>query len=223
MNSVKMLVAGVLGTLVLVFGVAFLFSKQSSDAENVAQVQLDPSLVAGDARHAKLSGDGATEASEAATLVQIVEFSDFECPACQGVQPLLSQVMASFPGQIELVYRHFPLQTIHPLAFDAAVLSELAAEAGVFWEFHDQVFENQETWTKASDPRSELQGYLVSLGVDQAQVSEALGRSDLKTLVQTDLDLALSLGLRGTPSFFVDGVAVEAVDLASAVAAKLQQ
>ena len=80
--------------------------------------------------------------------ITIVEFSDFQCPFCKAAFPVIRQVVNAYPDQIQLVYRHFPLKSIHPLADDLAHASMCAHEQGKFWSFHDRLFQFQESITK---------------------------------------------------------------------------
>lgn len=78
--------------------------------------------------------------------VTIVEFSDFQCPYCKQVFPVIQKLMKDYNGKIKLYYKQFPLTSIHPNAYRAAEASECAAEQGKFWEYHDYLFTNQAAW-----------------------------------------------------------------------------
>jgi len=78
--------------------------------------------------------------------VIIVEFSDFQCPFCARAHPTMQQVLKEYAGKVKLVYKHFPLISIHPMAEKAAEASECAKDQGKFWEFHDKLFENASEW-----------------------------------------------------------------------------
>ncbi len=78
--------------------------------------------------------------------VTIVEFSDFQCPFCERAFPTINQLMNDYKGKIKLVYKHYPLTSIHPYAQPAALAAECAREQNKFWEFHDLLFQNQNTW-----------------------------------------------------------------------------
>ncbi|MBI2612028.1 thioredoxin domain-containing protein [Candidatus Gottesmanbacteria bacterium] len=82
--------------------------------------------------------------------VTIVEFSDFQCPFCARAYPTMNQVLDGYGDKVKLVYKHFPLNAIHPLAQKAAEASECAKDQGKFWEFHDVLFEKAEEWTSLS-------------------------------------------------------------------------
>jgi protein-disulfide isomerase len=90
-------------------------------------------------------GDAPTKGEQDAP-VTIVEFSDFQCPYCERAFPTINQVMTTYKGKVKLVYKQFPLTTIHPLAMSGSLASECAREQNKFWEFHDLLFQNQSTW-----------------------------------------------------------------------------
>lgn len=85
----------------------------------------------------------------AAAPVTIVEFSDFQCPFCTRVNPTIAQIMSQYQGKVKVVFKHFPLVSIHPKAQSAAVASLCASKQGKFWEFHDKLFETQEQWSNS--------------------------------------------------------------------------
>ncbi len=135
--------------------------------------------------------------------IVIVEFSDFQCPYCarfhdQTLQPLLD----AYPGKIRFVYRHLPLKSIHSSAFQAAEASMCAYEQGAFWPYHDELYKNQ---TKL-DTALYMQ-IAADLGLDMESFRPCLENEDYKDLVQSDVDFAISLGVRSTPTFFINGLA----------------
>jgi protein-disulfide isomerase len=78
--------------------------------------------------------------------VELVEYSDFQCPACSAMYPVVKELMVEHGDKIRFEYRHFPIERIHPYAVQAAVAAEAAGQQGKFYEFHDLLFENQQTW-----------------------------------------------------------------------------
>jgi protein-disulfide isomerase len=72
----------------------------------------------------------------------ILEYSDFQCPACASYAPVMTQVLAKYPEDVRLVYRNFPLNQIHPNAYEAALAAEAAGKQGKFWDMHDLLFAN---------------------------------------------------------------------------------
>ena len=137
--------------------------------------------------------------------VTIVEFSDFQCPYCGMAEPTVEQVLALYPADARLVYKHFPLSQ-HANARPAANAAECAraqgpAFDGYFWEMHDLLFANQGTLGAAS-----LAGYAAQIaGLDAAAWQACFDARQLDARVQADLDLGRSLGVSGTPTFAVNG------------------
>lgn len=146
--------------------------------------------------------------------VTIVEYSDFQCPFCQRFHPTLQQVLADYPDKVRWVYRHFPIDQIHPQARPAAEASECVAEQkgnDGFWQFADALFENQSRLGE-----SLFKELAQNLGLDMAQFDACFSSRKYQERVETDLQEGISLGVRGTPGSFVNGELVEgAVSLAS--------
>jgi protein-disulfide isomerase len=132
--------------------------------------------------------------------VVIVEFSDFQCPACGAAVPIVKEVVEEYGDKILVVYRHFPIISAHPYALKAAEAAEAAAEQGKFWEYHDKLFENQEN-LKDGD----LKQYAEELGLDMKKFEDALKTGKFKDKVRGDLDTGEKFGVNATPTFFING------------------
>lgn len=154
--------------------------------------------VAGEMRYKK--GEGS---------VTLVEFSDFQCPACQSVQEPLKQILAKYDGKVTFVYRHFPLSSIHKNAQMAAQAGEAAFQQGKFWEMHDKLFETQNSWKDLADPRGLFIQYAKEIGLDEAKFASDLESQATKDIVSTDLLASTRYRLSGTPTFFINGSKVE--------------
>lgn len=131
--------------------------------------------------------------------VVIVEFSDFQCPACRAAHPIVKQVIKEYGDKVLFVYRHFPLVASHQYALKAAEASEAAGEQGKFWEYHDTLFANQENLKE-----DDLKNYAKELGLDMAKFEEALNSGKFKEKVTSDMDDGEGLGVRSTPTFFIN-------------------
>ncbi|MCA9365192.1 MAG: thioredoxin domain-containing protein [Candidatus Moranbacteria bacterium] len=137
----------------------------------------------------------------------IIEYSDFQCPACASHDRVLRSVLEEYDN-VSLVYRHFPLESIHKYAVLSARASEAAAFQGKFWEMHSELFDNQSTWSSARDEESVTEifvSYAQKIGLDIDQFREDLSSDMIAARVDRDAKAAGSLRLRGTPTFFVDG------------------
>ena len=133
--------------------------------------------------------------------VTIVEFSDFECPACGAAYPVLKQLFEEYSDKVKFVYRDFPLTTIPPFALKAAYASQCAFEQGKFWEYHDKLFENQEKLAV-----SDLKQYAIDVGLNSAQFDSCLDTSKYSSEVAKDQSYGISIGVNGTPTFFINKV-----------------
>lgn len=138
--------------------------------------------------------------------VEVVVYSDFQCPACAVAAPILSGL--SDDGSISLVYRYFPLVSIHLNAVAAAEAAQAAALQGAFWEFHDVLFAGQSTWAElaAPDARTAFEAIAVEVSLDIARWRADAASSTVAEVVASDRRSAEELRLSGTPTIFVDGV-----------------
>src|SRR5437867_4731375 len=132
--------------------------------------------------------------------VVILEFSDFQCPYCQAVEPTLKKLLAKYEGRVSLAYRDLPLREIHPQAELAAEASRCAAEQGKFWEYHDLLFQNQNKLN-----REGLVEQARNLKLDDKQFDSCLSSDKYKAQIEQDRQLGLKAGLTGTPGFFING------------------
>src|SRR3989344_1274478 len=122
-----------------------------------------------------------------AALITLVEYSDFQCPACASYFPLVKKLLEENSDKIRFVYRHFPLPQ-HQNARLAASAAEAAGLQNKFWENHDLIFENQFRWEKLSNAKAseEFTGYATQLGVNLQKFAEDLNSEELKTKVEND-------------------------------------
>ena len=131
--------------------------------------------------------------------VEIVEFSDFQCPYCLRSHPTVTQVLNTYGDRVHFVYRHYPLPG-HPAARPAAEASACAADQGKFWEFHDRLFADQ---SKLSD--ADLKKTAADLGMDAAKFNACVDSRKFKTMIDTDIAAGQDAGVDGTPAFFING------------------
>ncbi len=139
--------------------------------------------------------------------VTIVEFADFQCPACGAAYPVLKALVAAYPQQVRLVFRHFPLTELHQNALLAAEAAEAARAQGKFWEMYDTLFEGQSTWSDLSDSeaRSSFEKYAQTLGLDLGRFKQEISAGTDQARIQEDRTDGTSLGVRGTPTLFING------------------
>lgn len=135
--------------------------------------------------------------------IVIVEFSDYQCPFCRRWHDEVYQdLLAAYPGQIRLVYRHLPLTSIHPDAFSAAEAALCAGEQGAYWQFHEKLFSSDALGNAV------YLRYAQDLNLNQTSFEACLNDGKYQDAVQADMDFAVNLGVRSTPTFFINGLAV---------------
>jgi predicted DsbA family dithiol-disulfide isomerase len=137
--------------------------------------------------------------------IVMVEYSDFQCPACKVYKPEVERLLAEYTDSIAVVYRHFPLKQIHLQSDAAAQAAEAAGIQGAFWEMHDKLFEHQEEWAENRSASSMFVGYAEELGLDVNQFKKEVGSKEVKARVKADYMSALENTLSSTPSFFING------------------
>lgn len=135
--------------------------------------------------------------------ITIVEFSDYQCPYCrrwhdQVYEPLL----AEYPGKIRMVYRHLPLTSIHPDAFSAAEAAMCAGDQNAYWPYHEKLFSSDSLGTQAYFQ------YAQELSLDLNAFQTCMTEHKFRDAIQADSDFAVNLGVRSTPTFFINGLAI---------------
>lgn len=139
----------------------------------------------------------------------LVEYSDFQCPACAFYEPIISQITAEYPNKLAIVYRHFPLKSIHPNAEPAARASEAASLQDAFWPMHDLLFTNQTKWADLPDPKKKFLIYAEDLGLDLVEFETDYASKAVADRVDSDYNASFALGLNSTPTFFLNGIKIQ--------------
>lgn len=139
----------------------------------------------------------------------LIEYSDFQCPACKAYYPIMKQIEKDYADRVRIVYRHYPLRSIHENADAAARAAEAAGKQKKFWEMHDLLFERQEEWSKNKDPKGSFLIYAASLELDRAQFQKDLESKEVTEKVNGDAAQAQAAKLQGTPSFFLNGKKID--------------
>lgn len=137
--------------------------------------------------------------------VNLIEYSDFQCPACKSFYPVVKALSEEYPDDLVVVYRHFPLKSIHRNAFAAAKASEAAGKQNKFWEMHDLIFDNQEDWENERNPKDKFTSYAKELELDEEKFFNDFESSEVESDVNSDLLKANSLGVNSTPTFYLNG------------------
>ena len=186
MNQTKLVIGVLVGTVVMLAGVGLLMTRLQGNESRVVDTVGEARLATG----------------SATPKVTIVEWSDFQCPACKQAQYLVKEILRDYSDQVRLVYRHFPLTQIHKDAYGAAETAEAAAAAGKFWQMHDLLFERQSEWAQDKDKLAE---YSQELGIEL--------EGSYRDKVEADIRDGQRLGIQATPTFFVNGKKTNVVKL----------
>lgn len=137
--------------------------------------------------------------------VTLVEYSDFQCPACASYAPLVEQLAEDFPDTLAIAYRHFPLDSIHANARLAAQASEAAGQQGKFWPMLGELFKYQNDWSQVSNPLELFERYAQAVGVNLVQFRKDLSSNLVKQAIEADFNSGVASGVDSTPSFFLNG------------------
>lgn len=140
--------------------------------------------------------------------VTLVEYSDFQCPACESYFYVVERLMASSTVPIRFVYRHFPLSQ-HANAVPASLASEAAGVQGKFWEMYRLLFDNHTDWTELKDPNPVFIGYATKIGLNIEAFKSDMASSTLKQKITDSINEGTSIGISGTPTFFVNGKVID--------------
>jgi len=133
--------------------------------------------------------------------VTLVEFSDFECPFCGRAYPTFQKILNDYPDQVRLVYKQFPLTSIHPNSQKAAEASECASEQGKFWEYHDKLFDNQASGYSID----KFKQWAKELNLDSGKFDNCLDGGKYASKITADQQEGQAKGVNGTPATFVNG------------------
>ena len=197
----KKIIAGIIGvSAILLVGAAWGFSKKSQqpvELEQVSESQMD-----------MLVREDSWQVATASAQVQIVEFSDLQCPACRSAHPKIKTLLEEYPEEIAYVYRHFPLDQTHPRAKLAAQAAEAGGEQGKFFEMVDLLFENQKEWAGSKEPEAVIGGLALELGLDLDTFNQSVDDGKFDGKIKQGQADGLALGVNSTPTFFVNGVNV---------------
>lgn len=139
--------------------------------------------------------------------VTLIEYGDFQCPACASAYPNVKAVKEKYKEQLTFVFRNFPLTSIHPNALAAATVAEAASMQGKFWEMHDMLYENQTAWQNAdSNNRGGIfEGYARELGLNIDQYKADLTKPEISQKIKFDQALGRKAGANSTPTFVLNG------------------
>lgn len=190
----NLIVFGVVMAIAAGAGYYFFFAPERSEAPAQQSSSFSVDALA--------ENDNVKGSREAKTV--LIEYSDFQCPACAAYQSIVKQLAQDLGENIAVVYRHFPLQQ-HKNAESAAYAAEAAGKQGKFWEMHDMIFETQNDWSSQSNTRDTFIGYAEKLELDRAQFISDIDSNEITDKVDSQQKSGLRAKVNGTPTFFLNG------------------
>ncbi|GAC1387408.1 MAG: thioredoxin domain-containing protein [Candidatus Saccharimonadales bacterium] len=141
--------------------------------------------------------------------VTLVEYGDYQCPACGAFYPVLKQVLEKHKTDIYFQFRNFPLTQIHQHALEAARAAEAAAAQNKYWEMHDLLYENQNNWSTVPDPTATFIGYATQLNLDTTKFRQDMQSERVNNIINADAKAGTALGADSTPTFILDGKKID--------------
>lgn len=155
------------------------------------------------------SGQPSNHVSGKSTRVTLVEYGDFQCPACKSFFPIVKQIKEEYKDKITFQFRHFPLTQIHPNAFAAHRAAEAAGRQEKFFEMHDLLYENQDAWAQASNPTQIFENYASQLGLNIEQYKTDVASESASDTINADVKLGQQIGANSTPTFTLNGEKID--------------
>ncbi|GIV98595.1 MAG: DSBA oxidoreductase [Herpetosiphonaceae bacterium] len=151
--------------------------------------------------------------------VKVIEYADFQCPACAQVfrllEPIIQQQYVE-TGKVQFIFHDFPLP-MHKHALSAAAAARCAGDQGKFWPMHDLLLSRQQQWQDDDDPTPRFRQYAAEIGVEQPMFDQCLAQGAHIPALQAAADESFQRGITGTPTFVVNGRQVTATDLQAAI------
>ena len=191
---------GIIGaTVIIIIGALILFSKPTPEKPALARQDL-------------IASDTQTVGNASASAF-LVEFSDFQCPACKAFQPAVDIILDKYKDKVQFAYRHFPLDK-HEYALNAALTAEAAGEQGKFWEMEKLLFENQDRFSEAL-----WKDWANSLGLNLDEFEISFNSQKLKDKINLDRAYGEQIGVDATPTFYLNGKKLELTSQADLVKA----
>ncbi|KKR31103.1 MAG: hypothetical protein UT63_C0083G0013 [Candidatus Gottesmanbacteria bacterium GW2011_GWC2_39_8] len=192
-GELKLIVGSIIVTIGIIAGTVFFFAGGSGSVMVNTQNLIRPESPGRGDKNAK---------------VKIVEFADFECPACGYVAPVIDQLVRDYKDKIYVVYRHFPLSQ-HKNAKKGAEAFEAAGEQGKYWEMSDKLYSTQSQWSDLSDPSEAFVGFAKELNLDTVKFKKDLTSEKYNKTITDGLSDGDHIGINVTPTFIINGEKVE--------------
>lgn len=143
------------------------------------------------------------QSSKENSQITLVEYGDFQCPACGYYYQMVEKLRDDFSGRLKVEFHHFPLK-MHQFAPLASRAAEAARNQGKFWEMYDLLYQNQATWSQGNAQATFI-GYAKQLGLDMDKFRDELNSAELQRRVMNEKEEGVKKGINSTPTFFLDG------------------
>ena len=160
---------------------------------------------------AKSGAESAHIRGNPSASVTLEEYGDFQCPPCGMFSAFLGQLEKEYDSRLRVVFRNFPLK-MHEHAREAALAAEAAGLQGRFWEMHDVLYREQETWTKAPNVRELFESYAGTIGLDLDKFKKDIDGEQARARVEADRQRGESLGINITPTLFINNQPLDPKD-----------
>lgn len=207
MKDQKPIIVTIVLTIILLFGGVFLLSR----GENTGKI--DSSI---------LISKNAYQTNKKNAKVTIVEFGDYECPACGFYEPSIEQVLKKYGKKVNYVFRHFPLPQ-HSKAETAAEAAEAAGVQGKFFEMHSLLFKNQNEWVQSDNALGLFVSYAKRLKLDTTKFETAVKTNKFKEKINEDLSDGARINITSTPTYFLNGEKFEGAATFDNLDAKIKE
>ncbi|HEX6977071.1 MAG TPA: thioredoxin domain-containing protein [Patescibacteria group bacterium] len=196
-KETKIIIA--IGAFFFLIFLAFIYFGSKPPAPIPPQVISDTSLLVKKDSH---------QTSPDKAKVTLVEFGDFQCPACGISYPIVKQLEKDYGDNLNVVFRHFPLPQ-HTNALPASEAAEAAGAQGKFWEMHDKLYENQDKWSSEANPINTFAQYAKDLNLDVDKFTSDVKGEKYKDKIVADQSDGNTVAISATPTFFLNGQKIE--------------
>lgn len=190
----------------------FVVSNSKDSAQNSTNNQ-DPAQIS-EADHIRGNKDA---------KVTLVEYGDFQCPACGAFYPIIKQVEADYGEKVKFVFRHFPLTDLHPNAFSAARAAEAAGSQNKFFEMHDLLYERQSTWEKETNVQKIFREYAQEIGLDANRFNDDYASNSTTDRINSSVQKGKNQNVQATPTFYLNNQKLENFRTYEELKAKLDE
>lgn len=207
------IIGGIIAAILVIVVIVLMSPESSKTTSNKQAVAADPAKLA----------DGPSQGPADAKVV-FTEFGDYQCPACGKFHPIVKdQILPQFEGQIKFVFLNYPLVNIHKNAMAAARAAEAARKQDKFWQMHNKLYETQSEWSELDNPNGKFEDYAKQLGLNVDQFKKDVASQAVQDVIDQNIALGDAFKLQGTPSFFVNGQAVDTNGGAEGITAAIKQ